>query len=90
MASPLFAKAVAIATFNDTYAGFIPCALVPYMTSRNGARVIRYRWLADNGSLVGGYASAFQTVKGGVAAASRHRGFSNIRDITPDGWEAAA
>lgn len=86
----LFSKAVAIATFADIWAGPLPCALVPFTTKRNGVRVIRYRWLADNGAAVGGWASPFQTVKGGVMAASRHARFSEVRDVTPAGWEAAA
>jgi hypothetical protein len=86
MSSSLFDKAVAIATYSDIWAGDLPCALIPFPTKRNGARVLRYRWVSDRGSVVGGYASAFQTPKGGVMAASRNHCFRDVRDIAPDGW----
>jgi hypothetical protein len=82
MSNALFSKAVAIATYYDTWAGDLPCALIPFATKRNGAKVLRYRWVSDRGSVVGGYASAFQTPKGGVVAASRHHGFKDVRELS--------
>jgi hypothetical protein len=63
---------VATASFNDTYAGFIPVKLVPFRTKRKGATVTRYSWKTEQNGCIGIWRDpSFPTVESAVRAASR-------------------
>jgi hypothetical protein len=62
----------ATASFNDTYAGFIPVKLVPFRTKRKGATVTRYSWRTEENAGIGIWRDpSFPTVESAMRAASR-------------------
>lgn len=73
----------ATAIFQDTYFGATEMVLSTFKTSRQGAKVVRFRWTKADGAegcITTGFApSGFPTAAHGVAAANRHALFSNVQ-----------
>lgn len=66
-------NAVATSTFKDIYAGETPVYLVPFKTTRMGARVTRYRWESGKAVHCGFASSGFASPEAGMKAANAHR-----------------
>lgn len=70
-------KVLATATFDDTYAGFVPAFVEAYKTKRRGQAVIRYRWTSHSTSTLNPIGD-FMSVEGAVAFAKRAHCYSNV------------
>lgn len=68
---------LATATFKDTWAGAVPAHVIAFKTTRNGARVTRYRWQRVDGMHCCG--STFTTVAAAVAAKLRDARFADVQ-----------
>jgi len=67
------------AHFHDAYAGWIDARVEPFVTTRRGNRVTRYRWITARGGC--GFAGSFASPIKAVLAATRRHDFANIRGL---------
>ena len=71
------AKAVATATYRDTWAGMVPATLQPQKTTRGGQRVTVYRWIDDRGMCCDGLRCGHGLDRM-ISHAEHHPAFSHV------------